>query len=523
MIRTTQIAVLAALSASGVGASACGSSSETTQGGSQDATSKSTSGSAGATSTGAMAAAAQQGGGSARDNTTGSGGTKSASSNGGSGADSMTSMAKPSGMEAADAAQGMESGEAAPTASGSTEPFEVPTSCGTPTPNTMPGNACPGAPPPAIKLTTIADGLVAPTFAAQAPGDPSRFYVTEQRGTLRVIEDGTLKEAPVLDLRDLSGAPVNNAEIVPGSYGEGGLLGMVFDPQFETTQRFWVSYTTAGPNFTVAEFKLTAPDSADIASHKELLSFVNYPFAAGDATNHVGSMLAFGPDGCMYISRGEGGGENDSNNSGQSTEDDLASMLRIDVEKFPMPAEGNLVGHVWNYGFRNPWRVSFDRVTGDLYIGDVGQDVGSGFEEINIEPRGVSGRNYGWSVTAGPSGGTPEMIKPVHSYQITQTQNSVIGGYVYRGSKMPEMVGRYIWADWTERKIKTLVYKGETDGQPEACDLHDTNVTVETKVRSFAEGLDGEIYVLAGGPPTAGLIGSAAISQMGTLYRIDPQ
>lgn len=402
-------------------------------------------------------------------------------------------------------------------------PFAIPATCGPATPNMMAGNACPGSPPPAIKLTMVAGGLVAPTFATQAPGDPSRIYVTEQQGTLRVIKDGALTGTPVLDLRDLSGSPVNNTEIVPGSYGEGGLLGMVFDPQFATSRRFWLSYTTPGPNFVVAEFELSDPDTADLASYKELVSFRNYPFSNGQqATNHVGSMLAFGPDGCMYISRGEGGGENDSHRSGQSTADDLASILRIDVTKFPTAVDGNLAGHVWSYGFRNPWRFSFDRVRGDMYIGDVGQDVGSGFEEVNVEPRGVMGRNYGWSVTAGTMGGGPEMIKPVHAYGITQTQNSVIGGYVYRGSKIPGMVGRYIWADWTERKIKTLVYKGETNGQPEACDKFDTNVTVETKVRSFAEGLDGEVYVLAGGPPNPGLIGSASISQMGALYRIDP-
>jgi glucose/arabinose dehydrogenase len=409
----------------------------------------------------------------------------------------------------------------APVPEGNT-PFAIPAACGAATPNATAGNACPGTPPPAIKLTMIAGGLLAPTFAAQAPGDPSRIYVTEQQGTLRVVKDGMLSATPVLDLRDLSGAPVNNAEIIPNSYGEGGLLGMVFDPQFETTQRFWLSYTTAGPNFVVAEFKLTDPETADLASFKEMMSFQNYPFSSGAATNHVGSMLAFGPDGCMYISRGEGGGENDSHDSGQSTEDDLASILRVDVTKFPTAVEGNLAGHVWSYGFRNPWRFSFDRITGDMYIGDVGQDVGSGYEEVNVEPRGVMGRNYGWSAAAGPMGGTPEMIKPVHSYSITQTQNSVIGGYVYRGSKIAGMEGRYIWADWTERVIKTLVYKGENNGQPEACDMHDTNVTVETKVRSFAEGLDGEIYLLAGGPPSSGLAGSAAISQMGTLYRIDP-
>jgi glucose/arabinose dehydrogenase len=223
------------------------------------------------------------------------------------------------------------------------------------------------------------------------------------------------------------------------------------------------------------------------------------------------------------MSRGEGGGENDFRSTGQNTSDNESSVIRIDIDNFGTPPPGNLAGNVWNYGFRNPWRISFDKVTGDLYMGDVGQDSGSGFEEINVEPRGAMGNNYGWSPTAGNADCSAPMgcRKPAVTYPITNTANSAIGGYVYRGSAIPGMVGRYIWADWTERKIKTFVYKGENAGQPEICDEHDTGVTVATKVRSFGQGLDGEIYVVAAGAPTAGLT-SAAPTEAGTLYRIDP-
>ncbi|HET8935112.1 MAG TPA: PQQ-dependent sugar dehydrogenase [Polyangiales bacterium] len=395
--------------------------------------------------------------------------------------------------------------------------------CKMPERSTQPGNKCPGSPPPALQLTEIVSGLVSPTYVLQAPGDDSRFYVLEQRGTVRVVKDGMLLPEPLIDLRDLDGAPVNSSTILP-SYGEGGLLGAAFDPRFSETKRMWLSYTKPGPGYNIVQFVLDDPDKLDVTNFKEVLSFQQYGFIPGtQATNHVGSMLAFGPDGCMYVSRGDGGGENDRQMSGQNTKDDLCSILRIDVDKYPEPAAGNLDGHVWSFGFRNPWRYSFDRETGDLYIGDVGQDVGTGFEEINIEPRGESGRNYGWSVAQGSKtckGDCANMTKPALEYGITDTKNSVIGGYVYRGKKIPALAGRYVWADWTERKVKTLVYKGEKDGQAEICDAYDTEITVPTKVRSFGEGNDGELYIVAGGAPSAGLT-SAGLMEAGSLYRID--
>lgn len=438
----------------------------------------------------------------------------------------MTGSAGASTMNATTAgASAMTGGSAAPATPSMQEPtMTAANGCGMPTPNPRVGNTCPGSAPPMLKLTEIARGFESPTFVMQAPGDATRFYVLEQQGTVRVVKDGMLASEPLVDLRDLAGAPVNNSEIIPGSYGEGGLVGGAFDPRFADTKRLWLSYTKGGPAFAVLQFTLDTPDTLDVTKFKELLSFPQYGFAPGGAaTNHVGGMLAFGPDGCMYVSRGDGGGENDRQMSGQKTSDDLCSILRIDVDKYPMAAPGNLADHVWSFGFRNPWRFSFDRESGDMYIGDVGQDVGTGVEEINIEPRGVMGRNYGWSVMEGSTrcqGDCSKMTKPAHEYPITNTANSVIGGYVYRGTKIPGLVGRYVWADWTERKIKTLVYKADESGVAQVCDQHDTSITVPLKVRAFAEGLDGEIYVVAGGAPTGGL-SSAGLQEAGTLYRID--
>jgi glucose/arabinose dehydrogenase len=378
----------------------------------------------------------------------------------------------------------------------------------------------------------LAANLVGPTYAIQAPGDPSRIYVTEQFGTVRVILNGMLQPEPLFDLRDISGAAINSDLITVG-YAENGLMNMVFHPQFETNHKFYVNYTKTGPRFALAEFTMGADYTVDVTTFREVGTYpqwafndamsCGFPVGTANSTNHVGSSMAFGPDGCLYLSRGEGGGENDCRESGQNTSDTESSILRIDIDNFATPPAGNLAGYVWNYGFRNPWRISFDRVTGDLYMGDVGQDSGAGgFEEINVEPRGVMGKNYGWGPTAGnadcsaPGG----CRKPAVAYPTISTANSAIGGYVYRGSAIPGMVGRYIWADWTERKIKTFVYKGENNGQPEICDANDTNVTVATKVRSFGQALDGEIYVVAAGAPTGGLT-SAAPDEDGTLYRID--
>ena len=406
-----------------------------------------------------------------------------------------------------------------PGAGGTTPPAGM--SCGMPVKNATVGNACKGTPAPGIKLTMIAMGLQSPTFVTQAPGDATRLYVLEQAGTVRVVKDGVLSPTPLLDLKGLSGAGAIGSAGIAGIYTETGLLGMAFDPNFATNKRFVLNYTKgAAANTSIISYTLSDPDKIDVNSGKELLSVMqvsNY--------NHKGGMVAFGKDGCLYIGMGDGGNEDDSPQmTGQGTADQLSVMLRVDVDKYPTPAPGNLKDHIWSTGLRNPYRFSFDRMTGDMYIGDVGQGPVMGFEEVDIEPAGVSGRNYGWSIAQGKTGCSGDcsmMTKPAIDYPTTGGANSVIGGYVYRGSKMPEMVGRYIYADWTERKIKTLIYKGETAGQPDICDAGDTGVTVTEKVRGFGEDNAGEIYLVAAG--SGGGTAGATLTLPGKLYRIDPQ
>jgi len=390
------------------------------------------------------------------------------------------------------------------------------TACSAPTPNATVGNTCPGGAPPALKLTMVVDGLASPTFVTQAPGDLSRLYVLEQAGVIRVVKDGVLSPTAVMEL----GSMVNASGVAIINYAEAGLLGMAFDPNFETTQRFWISYSRgANHEMVVVEYTMTNPDSVDAASGTEVLAVPQVSF------NHKGGMLAFGSDGCLFFGTGDGGSEDDPMNTGQGTGDELSVMLRIDVDKHPTPAPGNLTGNIWSTGLRNPWRFSFDRMTGDLYMGDVGQGPVMGFEEVNVEPRGVSGRNYGWSDAEGTTkcnvGDCSAFTVPATDYPTVPTgANSVIGGYVYRGSAIPGLVGRYVYADWSERKIKSFVYSGENAGEPTICDEHDTNLTVAQKVRSFGEGLDGEIYVLAAGAGSGGLSGGG-LNEAGFLYRID--
>jgi glucose/arabinose dehydrogenase len=478
---------------------------------------------AGGVGVGASGQGAQPGGGSGASGSTGSSGTGVGTSGiGASGSGATAGMSGTAGM-------GSTAGMGAGGSSGGNGWFTIADTCGMPTQNATVGNTCPGSPPPAIKLTMIASGLVAPTFALQAPGDPSRIYVTEQNGPIRVIKDGMLQSEPLVDLRDISGAAINN-DVILASYSENGLMSMAFHPKFETNRKFYAVYTKTGPRFALAELTMAADYTVDPTTFREVGTFPQWAFndimscalpaGTANSTNHVGGSMEFGPDGCLYLSRGEGGGEEDCRDTGQDTSDTESSILRIDIDNFDASPPGNIAGKVWNYGFRNPWRISFDKVTGDLYMSDVGQNSGTGFEEINVEPRGLAGQNYGWSPTAGTAD-CSGCRKPAVAYGITNTANSAIGGYVYRGSAIPGMVGRYIWGDWTERKIKTFVYKGETGGQPEICDAHDTGVTVSTKLRSFGQALDGEIYVVAAGAPTGGLT-SASPTEAGTLYRIDP-
>lgn len=379
-------------------------------------------------------------------------------------------------------------------------------------PATTFGNACHGTPPPSIKPTLITATGTRPVFITHAPGDRSRLFVVGAHGPISIIKDGVLLPEPFLDL----GTLVTYAE------AEQGLLGMAFDPSYATTGRFYVNYVravppTLGGETVIAEYRVSTddPDRADPNSARTLI-VMTQPEA-----NHNGGMLAFGPDGCMYVGFGDGGGRGDAHGvigNGQDTSNPLGDLLRLDIDRFPEPAPGNLQGdgvypHIWDSGLRNPWRFSFDRVTGDLYIGDVGQ---SRWEEVDVEPPGAGPRNYGWKITEGKhcrgevgDGGDCDrtgLTPPVHEYRNPTEGAAVIGGYVYRGSRIPGLVGRYIYADYGANRVRLFTWTGS--GICDEAEVTD-QLVVSGSITSFGEDADGELYFVT-------------IGTGGNVYRIDP-
>ncbi|MEK6607446.1 MAG: PQQ-dependent sugar dehydrogenase, partial [Myxococcota bacterium] len=267
-----------------------------------------------------------------------------------------------------------------------------------------PAEACkPAEGTPELALALVADGLSFPTDVQSPPGD-ARIFVAEQKGLIRIIDSGTLRETPFLDLRA-------RMKATPESYDERGLLGLAFHPDFAKNRRFFVNYTgqescngAGGCDTHIAEFRVSVgdPNLADAASERELLT-QDQPYF-----NHNGGGLAFGPDGALYVALGDGGSAFDPEGNGQNRGVLLGKILRLDVdggEPYGVPADNPFVGEdgareeIWAYGLRNPWRISFDSETGDLYVADVGQyDV----EEIDVQPASsAGGENYGWSVWEG--------------------------------------------------------------------------------------------------------------------------
>jgi glucose/arabinose dehydrogenase len=339
-----------------------------------------------------------------------------------------------------------------------------------------------------------------------AVGDRARLFVVEQQGRVRVIRGNTLVAAPYLDI---------SGRIASG--GERGLLGLAFHPQYAANGRFFVNYTDRSGDTHISEFKAATPagDTADAGSERELL-FVRQPFA-----NHNGGGLAFGPDGFLYIGLGDGGSGGDPLGNAQNLGTRLGKMLRIDVNgasPFAVPPDNPFVGRsgalseIWAYGLRNPWRFSFDRGTGDLYIGDVGQ---SSVEEVDVgavSRRG--GENYGWNTMEGtrcfsPSTGcNPSgLTLPVTEYGRADGF-SVTGGVVYRGCRMPGYAGHYFYGDYGTGIIRS--FRLEAGRAVEARDWTTTISGASRAIRnpsSFGVDADGEIYV---------------VDYDGEIYRIDP-
>ena len=365
-----------------------------------------------------------------------------------------------------------------------------------------------------IEATRVGTGFSGSLFAASAPGDPSRLFVVEQHeARIRILDPrtGAVNATAFLDLP--------NTAVAAG--GEQGLLGLAFDPGYETNGRFFVFLTNPSGDIELRSYtRSTAnPDVANAASGNVILTIPH-----GDHANHNGGWIAFGPDGMLYVAVGDGGGGGDLDNNAQNKNSLLGKMLRIDVSQDDFPADtlrdyaipagnpfaGAVAGadEIWALGLRNPWRNSFDRLTGDLYIGDVGQNER---EEVNFQPGGVGGLNYGWHVKEGtgvfndetpgnPDPDSPVLHDPIHEYFHTAAPDggrAIVGGYVYRGP-VPGLQGHYFFADtYTNQVWSFRVVDGKaTDFMNRTAQIvPDTGAL--TTIVSFAEDGHGNLYVVS--------------------------
>lgn len=350
----------------------------------------------------------------------------------------------------------------------------------------------------AVHLEPVLAGLSSPVFVTSARDGSGRLFVVEQAGLVKVAASGSATPTVFLDIRSK----------VPSTGGEQGLLGLAFHPQYSSNRRFFVAYTRKGDGaIVVAEYR-ASPANANVADTAETpILTVAHPF-----TNHNGGMIAFGPDGFLYIGMGDGGGANDPGDRAQNLDELLGKILRIDVDHpngsvpYSSPASNPFVGsagrdEIFAYGLRNPWRFSFDRATGDLYVGDVGQGAR---EEVDVV---VSGGNYGWRIREGFVCTTNDpdhcddagLLPPILDYKHNNGRCSITGGYVYRGALGTLPAGTYVYADYCTGEI--FQFAGGVKSP-----LLDAGFFLP----SFGEDEAGEIYVVDHGGAIHRLSGDAA-------------
>ena len=335
-----------------------------------------------------------------------------------------------------------------------------------------------------------------PLLVTAPPRDRRRVLVVEQTGRVRLLLGGKRVRRPFLDLR---------RDVTAG--GEQGLLGLAFAPDYARSGRLYVYFTDRAGDQRVQEFRRSAqsPNRANKATRRNVLTMPDpYP-------NHNGGHLAFGPDGYLYIGTGDGGSAGDPENRAQDLDSLLGKLLRIDPRRsgsspYRSPRSNPFVGRagrneIYAYGLRNPWRFSFDRRTGDLYIGDVGQDE---VEEVDFASRGQArGRNYGWSCFEGSrrydsSRSCPSPVGPVHEYARSGEACSVTGGVVSRDPGVPDLLGRYVYGDYCAGRLRSLRVQGGSATGDRALGLRVSSLT------SFGEDARGRVY---------------ATSQNGPVYR----
>jgi glucose/arabinose dehydrogenase len=385
-------------------------------------------------------------------------------------------------------------------------PADPPPTTAMPTPSPVPSTPAPHTtsphptadatprpePPQAVEVQAMTEGLHAPISITHAGDASGQLYVNEQDGRIMIVEPtGTLDPQPFLEIQARVGAG-----------GERGLLGLAFHPDFAQNGRFFVHYSAAGSGDTVlSEFR--AEEDRGLRDSEQILLTVSQP-----AGNHNGGQLAFGPDGHLYMALGDGGGGGDTFDQGQDPFTLLGTLLRLDVSQpgeYRVPPDNPFADgvdgapEVWAWGLRNPWRFSFDRETGDLYIADVGQNA---WEEVNRQPASSpGGENYGWPLMEGSHCFAidpcedEDLTGPIVEYANDQENCSVTGGYVYRGSASPSLTGSYLFGDYCSGHI-FLVAPDElaaaTPGQPLT-----PRVVARTdlQISAFGEDEAGEVYV----------------------------
>jgi glucose/arabinose dehydrogenase len=348
----------------------------------------------------------------------------------------------------------------------------------------------------AISLSRRPGTFSSPILVTNAGDGTNRLFVVEQGGRIKIIDGATAIASPFLDIHTRVSC-----------CGERGLLGLAFDPAYATNRRFFVDYTDKNGDTIIASYRASSTDPNHASTTQTLVLKIDQPYS-----NHNGGGLAFGKDGYLYIGMGDGGSAGDPGNRAQNKDSLLGKILRIDINhvsatrKYSNPPSNPFVGkagsdRVWAYGFRNPWRFSFDRTTGDLWVGDVGQGR---YEEVDRSTKAGGagkGRNYGWRQLEGnvcykPSTGCSKTGK---SHPITTYTHSkgcaVVGGYVYRGAAYPAMAGAYLYGDYCSGRIWALQANGAS--AQTAVQLLSSGLMIS----SFGEGENGTMYLtdLAGG------------------------
>ena len=342
-------------------------------------------------------------------------------------------------------------------------------------------------------LLPVTDSLSSPTFMTSPPGDTLRLFVVQQGGLVRVIRRDTLLATPFLNL---------TGKIASG--GEQGLLSIAFHPQYAANGRFYVYFTDPNGDLRIVRYLVSAADAnvADSLSADTVLA-VPHPLQS----NHNGGQLQFGPDGKLYAGLGDGGGGGDPDTNAQNKHRLLGKLLRLDVDGasgYTIPADNPFATdtsarpEIWAYGLRNPWRFSFDRLMGDLYIGDVGQ---GDWEEVDYAPTNAGrgrGVNYGWNVMEGkhcyppgtPSCNQAGLTLPALEYPHTLPGCSITGGYVYRGTRVTALVGHYLFSDYCTHFVRSI---NSANGQ-----VYNWTGQIDPgdNVSSFGQDGRGELYIV---------------------------